>query len=84
LELVTLPHPGEHGIAERGAASAAIGDTIGFNRVHSYLVRASASQTMTVTITTPYDDVWLSILGDKDAAVLVSILSEVSSWTGEH
>lgn len=65
-----------------GATSATYEGDITFNGIHTYKVRALAGQTMTVTLTSPHEDVLLSIFG-VDGAVSVSIFSEVTRWTGE-
>jgi len=62
--------------------SITIEERIGFNRIKGYLVRALATQVMTVTIESPHDDVWLSIRG-SDGTVLETIRSEAFSWSGQ-
>ncbi len=47
-----------------------------------YMLHGHASQTMSLTVTSPYDHVFLSCYG-SDGAVLVSVLDETTSWTGE-
>ena len=37
---------------------------------------------MTVTLASPHNDVWLSIRGSQNGAVLTSILSETAQWSG--
>jgi peptidoglycan/xylan/chitin deacetylase (PgdA/CDA1 family) len=66
---------------EPGATSATHEDHITFNAIHTYKLRARAGQTMTVTVTSPHDDVLLSIFG-SDGAVSASIFSEITHWTG--
>jgi peptidoglycan/xylan/chitin deacetylase (PgdA/CDA1 family) len=67
---------------EPGATSATYEGDITFNGIHTYKVRALAGQTMTVTLTSPHEDVLLSIFG-VDGAVPVSIFSELTRWTGK-
>jgi peptidoglycan/xylan/chitin deacetylase (PgdA/CDA1 family)/heat shock protein HslJ len=67
---------------ESGTTSATYQGDITFNGIHTYKVRALAGQTMTVTLTSPHDDVLLSIFG-VDGAVSASIFSELTQWTGE-
>ena len=47
-----------------------------------YILRGYAGQTLSLAVTSPYDHVLLSCYG-SDGAVLVSILDETTSWTGE-
>jgi peptidoglycan/xylan/chitin deacetylase (PgdA/CDA1 family)/heat shock protein HslJ len=47
-----------------------------------YVLHGQAGQTMSLTVTSPYDHVFLSSYG-SDGTVLVSILSETTHWTGE-
>lgn len=77
-----LDNPPQRVEFEPGATSVTREEHIGFNRINGYLLRALAGQTMTVTVTSPHDDVWLSIWGYEDGMVLVSIFSEVNHWTG--
>jgi peptidoglycan/xylan/chitin deacetylase (PgdA/CDA1 family) len=58
-------------------------DHVGFNGINGYLVGAQAGQVMTVTLTSPHDDVWLSVRGHQDGVVLTSIFSESTRWAGE-
>ena len=47
-----------------------------------YTLRGHAGQTMSLAVTSPYDHVFLSLYG-SDGAVLMSVLDETTSWTGE-
>lgn len=47
-----------------------------------YVLHGYAGQTMSLTVISPYDHVFLSCYG-SDGAVLVSVLDETTSWTGE-
>ena len=50
--------------------------------INAYALEARAGQVMTVTLLSPHQDVWLSLMGD-DGSVLTSILSETVQWAGE-
>jgi hypothetical protein len=50
--------------------------------VHPYRLQAQAGQQLTVTLQSPFDDVWLSLYGAGDHTVLRSIRSETNSWAG--
>jgi len=47
-----------------------------------YMLHGHAGQTMSLAVASPYDHVFLSVYG-SDGAVLVSVLDETTSWTGE-
>jgi peptidoglycan/xylan/chitin deacetylase (PgdA/CDA1 family) len=47
-----------------------------------YMLHGHAGQTMSLTVTSPYDHVFLSVYG-SDGAVLLSVLDETTRWTGE-
>jgi heat shock protein HslJ len=65
-----------------GATSATLQGSIFPIGDKKYVLHGHAGQTTSLTVTSPYDHVFLSIYG-SDGAVLVSILSEATSWTGE-
>jgi peptidoglycan/xylan/chitin deacetylase (PgdA/CDA1 family) len=48
-----------------------------------YVLSAEAGQTMAVTVTSPYDHVFLSSYGVRDDVVLVGIRSEATTWIGQ-
>ncbi len=69
--------------AEAGGAPAAeLTGAIEAGVVHPYRVQAQAGQQLTVTLQSPFDDVWLSLYGADDQTVLRSIRSETNSWAG--
>jgi peptidoglycan/xylan/chitin deacetylase (PgdA/CDA1 family) len=63
------------------AVTAVVTNTLSFNGIDIYILRAMAGQNMTVTLTSPYNNVLLSVRG-QDNTVLASILSEVTTWSG--
>jgi hypothetical protein len=65
-----------------GNAEATLTGAIETGVVHPYRIGAQAGQQLTVTLQSPYDDVWLSLYGADDRTVLRSIRSETGSWTG--
>jgi hypothetical protein len=65
-----------------GATSASVQGTVSGGAIVRYLLRAMASQTMTVTITSPHQDVLLTIWGLTDGQPLVRSVSGATSWTG--
>ena len=50
--------------------------------LHEYTVSASAGQAMTVTLTSPHQDAFLSIFGLQSGEVLLHTQDERSSWQG--
>ena len=66
-----------------GATSATLEGSVFPIGGKRYMIRAQAGQTMSLAVTSPYDHVFLSSYGLEDNAVLVSIRSETTSWTGE-
>ena len=68
--------------AAGGTQAAALTGAIEAGVVHPYRLQAQAGQQMTVTLQSPFDDVWLSLYGADDQAVLRSIRSETNSWAG--
>jgi hypothetical protein len=65
-----------------GATSATVQGTISGGAIVRYLLRAMAGQTMTVVITSPHQDVLLTIWGLTDGQPLVRSVSGATSWTG--
>jgi peptidoglycan/xylan/chitin deacetylase (PgdA/CDA1 family) len=65
-----------------GAPSASLTGAIEAGVIHPYRLMAQAGQQLTVTLQSPYDDVWLSLFGADDRTVLRSIRAETSSWSG--
>jgi hypothetical protein len=66
-----------------GATAASAQGTLTARETHNYLLRAMAGQTMTVTITSPRNDVLLEIYGISDGSPLVRVPIGVSTWTGK-
>ncbi len=50
--------------------------------VYPYSLAAQAGQQLSVTLQSPFEDVWLSIYGANDHTVLRSIRTEANSWSG--
>jgi len=69
--------------SKQGAKSAIFQRQIAFNEIDSYVLRALAGQRMDVKVDSPHDNVLLSITGDEDSAVLASIKTELTNWSGE-
>lgn len=67
---------------EPGATSATVGGGLPMNGVDEYIVYALKGQSMTVTITSPGDNVLLSIVGLSDGTPLVRAASDATTWTG--
>jgi hypothetical protein len=65
-----------------GATSARLQGNVGAHTTVTYLARARADQTMTVTITALTDDVLLTIYGLDDGQPLVRAASGATSWSG--
>jgi hypothetical protein len=65
-----------------GATSASVQGTVSGGAIVRYLLRAMAGQTMTVVITSPHQDVLLTIWGLTDGQPLVRSVSGATSWTG--
>ena len=82
LDLPTLDVAAAAPAAAGGAQSAALTGAIEAGVVHPYRLQAQAGQQLTVTLQSPFDDVWLSLYGAGDHAVLRSIRSETNSWAG--
>ena len=82
LDLPTLDVAVAAPSAAGGTQSAALTGAIEAGVVHPYRLPAQAGQQLTVTLQSPFDDVWLSLYGAGDHAVLRSIRSETNSWAG--
>lgn len=83
--LTAAPAAAGTGTAEAGAAGtadASLTGAIAAGVVHPYRLAAQAGQQLTVTLQSPFDNVWLSLYGADDHTVLRSIRSETSSWAG--
>ncbi len=65
-----------------GATSASVQGTVSGGEIVRYLLRAMAGQTMTVAITSPHQDVLLTMWGLTDGQPLVRSVSGATSWTG--
>ena len=65
-----------------GATSALVQGNVTGGSIVRYLLRAMAGQTMTVTVTSPRQDVLLTIWGLEDGQPLVRSVSGATSWTG--
>jgi len=65
-----------------GAYSASVDGYVGGKSTNYYLLRASAGQTMTVTILSPHNDVLLTIYGMQDGSPLVRYVSGATTWSG--
>lgn len=70
-------------VSKPGAKSATFQRQIAFNEIDSYVLRALAGQMMDVKVDSPHDNVLLSIKGEEDGAVLASINTELTNWSGE-
>jgi len=66
-----------------GSTSAVIEGSIQAGHIDEYVLQAMAGQTMTVTITSPHNDVLLEIYGLDDGIPLVRSVSGATSWRGE-
>jgi hypothetical protein len=66
--------PSEEAATLTGAIDAGV--------VHPYRLAAEAGQQLTVTLQSPFEDVWLSLYGEDERTVLRSIRSETTTWTG--
>ena len=67
----------------KGAVSAMVTGKTGGHRSVTYLLRASGGQTMTAALTSPNNNVGLTIYGLSDGQPLVWAVSEAKSWTGK-
>jgi hypothetical protein len=65
-----------------GTTSAEVSDTIQERNTHYYVLRALADQQMTAEITSPDDDVLLTVVGE-DGIPLKRYQNGPPSWTGE-
>ena len=77
---VTIP---QRVVFAPGAVAATVPGTTSARRTVTYLLRASAGQTMTATIIAPPNRVGLTIYGLSDGTPLVRAVSDASSWTGQ-
>ena len=65
-----------------GATSVTLLGALPAGGIDEYLLYALGGQTMTVTITSPGDNVYLTIYGLSDGIPLVRSASDATSWTG--
>jgi hypothetical protein len=68
---------------EPGAVSATVQGNLAANGIDEYVLYALEGQTMSVTITSPGNDVYLSITGLTDGIPLVRAASDATGWKGE-
>lgn len=80
-QAVTLA-PAPENSAPAGTSQAVLTGIIGAGEVHPYRLSLAAGQQLSVTLQSPYDDVWLSIFGTGDQTVLRSIRSDTFTWAG--
>ena len=65
-----------------GATTATVFGGLAANSIDEYVLYALEGQSMTVTISSPGDQVYLSIVGLSDGFPLVRAASDATSWTG--
>jgi len=65
-----------------GASSASVEGYVMGNQTNSYLLRASAGQTMSVAILSSHNNVLLTIYGLQDGNPLVRSVSGATTWSG--
>jgi len=70
-------------VSKPGGKPVSINRQIAFNEIDSYVLRLLAGQRMDVKVDSPHDNVLLSINGEEDGAVLASINTELTNWSGE-
>jgi hypothetical protein len=68
---------------ESGAATVSLRSNINAGYVLDYIVHANAGQTLTAVISSPDDDVLLSLHGLDDGIPLVRATADATAWTGE-
>jgi peptidoglycan/xylan/chitin deacetylase (PgdA/CDA1 family) len=66
---------------EGGSTSAILQGNLSALGDKRYVIHGYAGQTLSLTVTSPHGQVFLSCYG-SDGAVLVSIVDEVTAWTG--
>lgn len=66
-----------------GTVSKTVAGVTGARRTVTYLLRASAGQTMTATLLAPPGSVGLTIYGLDDGIPLVRAVSGATTWTGQ-
>lgn len=67
---------------QAGSAVATMTGAIAAGEIHPYRLPLEAGQTISVTIDSPFNNVWLSIFGRDDQTVLRSIRSDTVQWAG--
>lgn len=70
-------------VFKAGEISATVSGHIQDHATNRYLARANQGQIMTVTITSPDDEVLLTVYGLDDGVPLVRHVSGASEWTGK-
>jgi hypothetical protein len=70
-------------VFDPGAVSATVNGSLPGSQINYYLLRALAGQTMTVTITSPHDDVFITVYGITDGEPLVRSAMGQTRWTGK-
>jgi len=65
-----------------GATEATVWGGLAANSIDEYVLYAMEGQTMTVTITSPGDQVYLSMYGMSDGIPMLRAAFEISSWSG--
>ncbi len=64
---------------QSGAVSASTTGVVGPDEVISYLLKAAKGQSMTVTITSPNDDIYLNIYGLQDGKTYVRLAKDLTT-----
>jgi hypothetical protein len=70
-------------VFDPGAVSATVNGSLPGSQTNYYLLRALAGQIMTVSISSPHDDVVLTVYGITDGEPLVRSAMGQTSWTGK-
>jgi len=77
---VTIP---QRIVFETGGISSTVDGSVGANHITNYLARASAGQTMTVTLSAPANSAAITVYGLQDGQPLVRAASGATSWSGK-
>lgn len=67
---------------QAGATSASVDGELGSGETKSYLLKASAGQTLKVEVWSPNGDVYLTVSGVTDGKVLVDFQAKTARWEG--
>jgi hypothetical protein len=78
--VVTIP---QRIVFNQGAVSATVSGTVGKSRVNSYVARASAGQTMSVSLSSATQGAALTIYGLTDGQPLVRSAMGATTWSGK-